>query len=243
MRCVELDAANFVDDSSDLSPEQTQQLGRVVTAMNDDPALTVHVVGNTDLGGNPTLSFVVSQRRADAVINYLVAQGGIDASRLTSEPGGQSNPISTAPTARGRRPEQPHRPGVLRSAGRLSRATSPPGSAGCAQRVGTSCVPGGRSTMSITCTVAFAVWMSAQVIVAAPVVERHEPVGPLREHDLAALGSGDRPGGEEFGRAPRLPDDDVVREDVGQQRRCWRGSHRDRRSGSPRTPGCSVRTR
>ena len=76
VRWVELDAANFVDDSSDLSPEQTQQLGRVVTAMNDNPTLAVHVVGNTDLGGNPTLSFAVSQRRAHAVINYLVAQGG-----------------------------------------------------------------------------------------------------------------------------------------------------------------------
>ena len=59
----------------------------------------MHVVGNTGLADNPTLSFVVSQRRADAVINYLVAQGGIDASRLTSEPGGQTNPVSTAPTA------------------------------------------------------------------------------------------------------------------------------------------------
>src|SRR4029078_12162703 len=92
-------AANFVDDSSDLSPEQTQQLGRVVTAMKDDPALTLHVVGNTDLGGDPTLRFVVSQRRADAVINYLVAQGGIDGSRLTSEPGGQAPPTRTAPPA------------------------------------------------------------------------------------------------------------------------------------------------
>ena len=99
VRCVELDAANFVDDSSDLSSDQTQQLGRLVTAMTNDPALTVHVVGNTGLADNPTLSFVVSQRRADAVINYLVAQGGIDASRLTSEPGGQTNPVSTAPTA------------------------------------------------------------------------------------------------------------------------------------------------
>ncbi len=99
VRVVELDAANFVDDSSDLTTEQTQQLGRVVTAMTGDPALTVHVVGNTGLGGNPTLSFALSQRRADSVINYLVAQGGIDASRLTSEPGGQTNPLSTAPTA------------------------------------------------------------------------------------------------------------------------------------------------
>ena len=37
VRCVELDAANFVDDSSDLSREQTQQLGRVVTAMKRRP--------------------------------------------------------------------------------------------------------------------------------------------------------------------------------------------------------------
>jgi outer membrane protein OmpA-like peptidoglycan-associated protein len=98
VRVVELEAATFVDDSSELSPEQAEQLARVATAMGDDPGLTLHVVGNTDLNGDPTRSLIVSQRRADSVVAYLVAQG-IDGTRLTSQPGGQDYPLSTAATA------------------------------------------------------------------------------------------------------------------------------------------------
>jgi outer membrane protein OmpA-like peptidoglycan-associated protein len=98
VRVVELNAANFVEDSSALSPEQAEQLVRVVTAMGDDPGLTLHVVGNTDLDGDPTRGLIVSQRRADSVVAYLVARG-IDGTRLTSQPGGQDYPLSTAPNA------------------------------------------------------------------------------------------------------------------------------------------------
>jgi outer membrane protein OmpA-like peptidoglycan-associated protein len=42
----------------------------------------------------------VSQRRAEAVVAYLVAQG-VDAQRLSTQPAGESNPLSTevSPTA------------------------------------------------------------------------------------------------------------------------------------------------
>ena len=43
--------------------------------MGQFPAVEVHVVGNTDQRGEETRNFVVSQRRADAVVNYLVARG------------------------------------------------------------------------------------------------------------------------------------------------------------------------
>ena len=41
---------------------------------------------------------MVSQRRAEAVVDYLVSQG-IDPARLTTQPAGESNPLSTELTA------------------------------------------------------------------------------------------------------------------------------------------------
>ena len=98
VRLVELNSSNFIDDSDEITPEQAQQLDRVAVAMETFPDVTVHVVGNTDLRGDETRSFVVSQRRAEAVVDYLVSQG-IDPARLTTQPAGESNPLSTELTA------------------------------------------------------------------------------------------------------------------------------------------------
>ena len=79
MRIVEFNSINFVADSDEITAEQAQQLDRVVVAMQTFPDLVVHVVGNTD-PGEETLSFVISQRRAEAVVAYLVSRG-IDPAR------------------------------------------------------------------------------------------------------------------------------------------------------------------
>lgn len=92
IRVVEYNSVHFVDDTEIISTEQATQLDRIVAMMNALPNLTVHVVGNTDQEGDETRNFVISQRRADAVVNYLVERG-IDRSRLTTQPAGESNPL------------------------------------------------------------------------------------------------------------------------------------------------------
>ncbi len=94
VRIVEHNSVHFVDDADSITPEHAQQLDRIVGLMGQFPAVEVHVVGNTDQRGEETRNFVVSQRRADAVVNYLVAQG-VDPLRLTTQPAGESNPLST----------------------------------------------------------------------------------------------------------------------------------------------------
>ena len=98
VRIVELNSIHFVDDTDTITPEHAEQLDRIVAYMNEFPDAQVHVVGNTDLRGGETRNFVVSQRRAEAVVEYLVAQG-IDPVRLTTQPAGESNPISTEASA------------------------------------------------------------------------------------------------------------------------------------------------
>jgi outer membrane protein OmpA-like peptidoglycan-associated protein len=98
VRVVEFNSINFVGDDDVISPEHAQQIERVAAAMEADPQVTVHVVGNTDQQGDETRNLVVSQRRADAVVDYLVSRG-IDPERLTTQPAGGTNPLRTDATA------------------------------------------------------------------------------------------------------------------------------------------------
>ena len=97
IRVVEFNSVHFLNDTEIISPDHATQLDRIVGVMNASPDLTLHVVGNTDQVGEETRNFVISQRRADAVVAYLVDRG-IDRSRLTTEPGGESNPLSALTT-------------------------------------------------------------------------------------------------------------------------------------------------
>jgi OOP family OmpA-OmpF porin len=94
----EFNTINFGDGNNVISPAHAEQIQRVVEAMNAYPQATVHVIGNTDQQGDETGNFVLSQRRADAVVAYLVGQG-IEPSRLTTQPAGETNPLLTDATA------------------------------------------------------------------------------------------------------------------------------------------------
>ena len=97
VRVVEYNSVHFVADTATITPEHARQLDRLVVLMTAFPNVQLHVIGNTDLHGGETRNFVVSQRRAQAVVDYLMNRG-IDSSRLTTQPAGESNPISTATT-------------------------------------------------------------------------------------------------------------------------------------------------
>ena len=92
LRLVDLESAPFDDDSDVITPALAVQLDRLVSVMLGAPELSLHVVGNTDEAGDPTRNLVVSQRRANAVVNYLASRG-VSWSRLTTQPAGESNPL------------------------------------------------------------------------------------------------------------------------------------------------------
>ena len=77
-------------------------LDAVVQALKDSPRVKVRVEGHTDNAGNAGNNLMLSQQRALAVMNYLVAKG-IDASRLSFIGFGGSQPISALKSEEGRR--------------------------------------------------------------------------------------------------------------------------------------------
>jgi outer membrane protein OmpA-like peptidoglycan-associated protein len=77
-------------------------LDEVVKAIQDHPHITlIQVEGHTDADGSDTYNLKLSQRRAEAVVEYLV-RGGVDPSRLVAKGFGESVPIDTNETTEGK---------------------------------------------------------------------------------------------------------------------------------------------
>ncbi len=91
----------FETDKYDLLPESFQELNKLVNIMQRNPTMTINIKGHTDSEGDVTHNQKLSENRANSVYNYLVQQG-INASRLSHEGHGLSQPIAANTTAEGR---------------------------------------------------------------------------------------------------------------------------------------------
>ncbi len=84
-----------------ISNKNLQKLDVVVTAFNKYPNLHIDIIGNTDNTGSKKVNMPLSLKRASIVYNYLIKKG-IAAERLTKKGIGDTNPIDTNKTAKGR---------------------------------------------------------------------------------------------------------------------------------------------
>ena len=66
---------NFNTGTADLTPEALIILNMVSNILNENPKLTIDISGHTDNVGKPTANMDLSNRRANAVMNYLVSKG------------------------------------------------------------------------------------------------------------------------------------------------------------------------
>ncbi len=83
-------------NKADLLPESQVELGKMYEFLTKNPTVKVEISGHTDTRGSSDLNLELSQKRADAVVNYLVAKG-IVKTRLTAKGYGASQPrISNA---------------------------------------------------------------------------------------------------------------------------------------------------
>jgi OOP family OmpA-OmpF porin len=92
----------FDTNSSTIKAESYPDLDRVVTFMKEtSPSATGVVEGHTDSQGSDAANLALSQRRADAVLKYLVDHG-ISSARLTARGYGETQPVADNGTAEGR---------------------------------------------------------------------------------------------------------------------------------------------
>jgi outer membrane protein OmpA-like peptidoglycan-associated protein len=94
----------FRTDSAEILPESDEVLRGVAGEIKRHPAIKkVRVEGHTDNVGGTAYNQELSQRRAEAVSNWLAQRGGVERDRLVSVGMGESRPIETNATEEGRR--------------------------------------------------------------------------------------------------------------------------------------------
>lgn len=80
-------------DKSTLRPESVASLDSVVQFLTDNPSISVEIYSYTDSKGNEAYNVALSQRRAQAVLDYL-EKNGIDRARLTARGFGPKNSVA-----------------------------------------------------------------------------------------------------------------------------------------------------
>jgi peptidoglycan-associated lipoprotein len=88
---VEIPNIFFEFGKADLSIESTDALDELIALMNDNPKIVVSLIAHTDNRGADAANMQLSQRRAQAVVDYLIING-IDEERLNAKGMGESQP-------------------------------------------------------------------------------------------------------------------------------------------------------
>jgi OmpA-OmpF porin, OOP family len=93
---------HFDTDSDRLQTDSAAVLKAVAAGLQKNPNLKLEIDGYTDSVGDAKHNHDLSERRAAAVRQVLVAQFGVDASRLTAKGFGPDQPIGSNDTPEGR---------------------------------------------------------------------------------------------------------------------------------------------
>ncbi len=93
--------AYFAFGRADLTPAARTILDRMLGEQSEKHFTRVTVTGYTDSVGRATVNLALSQRRADAVANYLRAHG-LKADKVVAVGCGSANPLASNDTADGR---------------------------------------------------------------------------------------------------------------------------------------------
>lgn len=92
----------FEIDKAEILPASHGLLNEVVGVLKEHEGIkSVSIIGHTDDYGTPTYNQGLSERRAKAVMTYLVGQG-VEQNRLASKGMGESEPIADNSTMAGK---------------------------------------------------------------------------------------------------------------------------------------------
>lgn len=88
---VVIDNIFYDFDKATLRPESKKALDEMIKMLNDNPNVTIELGAHTDRKGTDQYNERLAQRRAQSVVDYLIA-GGIEAARLEAKGYGESIP-------------------------------------------------------------------------------------------------------------------------------------------------------
>jgi len=83
-------------DKATLRPESKEALDEIIRLLDDNPNITIEMGAHTDRKGTEKYNEDLAQRRAQAVVDYLI-ESGIPSDRLTAKGYGKSEPKTVTP--------------------------------------------------------------------------------------------------------------------------------------------------
>lgn len=98
---VRFNKLHFVTNSADLDTNSITELQELVKIMQSDTSLQIRINGHTDSKGYAKSNLRLSEKRAKAVVNYLILHG-INKRRLSYKGYGSNYPLATNMTEEGR---------------------------------------------------------------------------------------------------------------------------------------------
>ena len=96
-----LEGVNFDNDQATLRPDASAALDRAAESLKQWGNVKVEVAGHTDAKASDDYNMQLSERRANAVRDYLIGKG-VAADRLSAKGYGESQPVADNDTEEGR---------------------------------------------------------------------------------------------------------------------------------------------
>ena len=90
----------FETGSAELKDDSKYELNKLASLINENEGITVEITGHTDSTGDADANMVLSNDRANAVVNYLSEKG---VSGLSSRGYGSTQPVDSNDTEEGRK--------------------------------------------------------------------------------------------------------------------------------------------
>lgn len=92
----------FDVNSDKIKPESYGTLKEIAAVLKENPSVKVMIIGHTDSDGDETLNMELSKKRSAAVKIALTSEFGIDASRMSTDGKGESQPAVNNNTPEGK---------------------------------------------------------------------------------------------------------------------------------------------
>lgn len=92
----------FDFQKANVKPESYGVIKEIATALNENPAVRVNIIGHTSNDGDANANLLLSKQRAAAVKQVLINEFGIDAGRMETDGKGGTEPADKTGTAAGK---------------------------------------------------------------------------------------------------------------------------------------------